>query len=466
MTVLGLLILRLLTPPMAAIITGDSVGYLARSQHPLSFGFVVNGYRQAAYPLWIHFVGWIDWIFGFDNIFAVAFTQRMLLIVGVVLAWGALRWWALPLLLVVTSATYVLQTDYVLMEGYLGPVALIAGALAASVSTGQGVGARRPRAAFVVVSALAVSMGAMKLQYSNALLLAAAIAWLVWRDGALTIKYALVTLALSGFTLTGIAVAQTVENHRELGTWEPVGERARAEWYGAYEAVFIVHPENQTKPELAEFYADGDLYEFMHGLEETEPNYTVRQAALRKRVADMFAAAGMTKTRQEIDAFFGGIRGGRTDDIGPPTDAVNEGGPKAFEDRIKALRKRPGPRRTLDALAGEEPTGVATVQPVTGRLQEWYDDYRPGRGSIGIVALILGLVALVVPGRHRPIIIASTLTLLAVCAVLATGYIDNARYLVAPMTMQWFGATLGAKALAEFALRLRRASARPGADLT
>ena len=445
--VLALALLRSLAPPVGGIVTNDSVGYLARSRHPFSYGFVVQGYRQAGYTVWIHLLDWLGNPFGLDTVFTVALAQRLMLLLGVVLLWGAVRWWSLPVLVVVTSGSYVIYTDYVLMEGFLVPAALLVAALAASVVTGSGVGARHPRAALVACAALAVAMGATKLQYAVALVLACAIAWLVVRDGATGWRFALVTLGVSGVLVSGLAVGQTFENHRELGAWEPVGERARAEWYGGWEAVFQVHPDNRRKPQLAEYYDHGDLYVFLHGLEATEPDYATRQREIRARVQAMFAAAGTTRTRQEAGAFLGAVGGGRTDDIAGITNRVQDGGVDGLRAWMAKGNQRANQAAVIAAVDHGRETKVLSTGPVTSWLQALFDDYRPAKGWLGYAAAVLALLGCAVRGRHRAYVAASTVALVGVCGVLASAYIDNARYLVSPMTISLVGATLGVRAL-------------------
>jgi hypothetical protein len=445
--VLVLLVVRALTPGIQGILTNDSVGYLTRAKNPFALGFVVQGYRQAAYPLLIQVMGWLDPIFGFDNVFAVALVQRVLLVVGIVLLWGALRWWALPLLLVVSSTTFVMHTDYVLTEGLLVPLCLIAAALTASVVTGRGWAAQRPWAALLVVAGLGVVMGALKLQYAVLLLLACSVAWVVVRDDEVSLRRACGVLVTAFGLVVALAGAQAVENHHELGAWEPVAERGRAEWYGAWEATFVLHPENRARPELTSFYDRGNLYTFLHGLETSEPDYAVRQAALRERVEALFEAAGTSRRHQEVAALLGAVRGGRMDDIAGITNKVRTENAPSAEARRFVSSDAPT-QAALDAISGGRESAVLTVEPLTGRLQDVFDDYRPTRSALGILALLLAVAGAAVPGRHRAATAACVLVLVAVGATLASGYIDNARYLVGPMTVSLVGATLSARAIA------------------
>ena len=445
---LALCLLRAVAPPVGGIVTSDSVGYLERSLHPLSHGFVVNGYRQAGYTVWIHALGWLGEPFGLDTVFSVALAQRLTLLLGVGLLWGALRFWAIPVLLLVTSGSFVIYTDYILMEGFLVPAALLVAALGASIATGSGVAARHPRAAFVACSAIAVAMGAAKLQYSVALLLACAIAWLIVRDGSAGRRFALVTLGVSGLLLGGLAVGQAVQNHKELGAWEPVGERARAEWYGAWEAVFRVDRDNESKPSLAEYYDGGDLYVFLHGIEATEPNYLTRQREIRSRVAAMFVAAGTSRRREEAAAFLGAVGGGRTDDVAGITNEVQDGGVEGLRKYMARGNRRPNHAAVVAAVDHGRKTRVLSTGGTFTWLQSFLDDYRPSKGWLGYGAALLTLLGCAVRGRHRAYAIASTVSLGAVCGILASAYIDNARYLVSPMTISLVGATLSLRAMA------------------
>lgn len=464
--VLALFLLRALAVDVAGIVTNDSLGYLVRADDPFGSGFVVQGYRQAAFPVWVHLVSGTDVLLGIDTVFAVAMAQRFLLLLGIALLWGALRWWVAPLLVVLTSATFVIHTDYLLPEGFLVPCCVLAGGLAASVVTQNGFGGRHPQAALLLVTALAVAMGAMKLQYAALLLLSASLAWLVVRDKTVSLKLAVTTVVTGGALLSGLALAQAAENHRELGAWEPVGERGRAEWYGAWQSVFKVTPENRRKPELAEYFDQGNLYTFLHGIEQSEPDYATRTALIHERVTAMFEAAGTSARREQLAAFLGGIKGGRTDDVAGISDAAVRDRQDTRTVRLSFNSTgRQGTQAVLDQVNHGRATEVLSIEAVTGRLQSVVQDYRPARPWLGIGAVVLALLSCGVRGRHRPIAVGATLFVLAESAGLATGYIDNARYLAGPMALSLVAATLGARALLQAAsVRLR--TAQPDTDET
>ena len=104
--------------------------------------------------------------------------------------------------------------------------------------------------------------------------------------------------------------------------FEPVSERSFAEWYGAWTAVFQVHPDRATDPALAEWYDDGNLYAFLESAMETYPDYPERSEVLRDRIDDMFEAAGTSATSEHAAAFVGALSGGRTDDLQTKSDMM------------------------------------------------------------------------------------------------------------------------------------------------
>ena len=61
------------------------------------------------------------------------------------------------------------------------------------------------------------------------------------------------------------------------------------------------------------------------------------------------------------------------------------------------------------------------------------------------------VAGLFVSGRHRPVSIAVLAMVLAVAVAMATGYTDNARYLLGPLTIALIGGTLAVRALARSA---------------
>ena len=65
-----------------------------------------------------------------------------------------------------------------------------------------------------------------------------------------------------------------------------------------------------------------------------------------------------------------------------------------------------------------------------------------------IVALVAMVASLFVRGRHRPVAIAVLAMMFVVAVAMASGYTDNARYLLGPLVIALVGGTLSIRALA------------------
>ena len=440
---------RVLAVDVGGIVTNDSVGYLRRAEAPLGGGFVFQGYRQVGYPVFIWMSNRLGDGLGWDHIFGVALLQRSLLVFGLGLVVWALRWWSLPILVFATSSTFVLQTDFVLTEGLLIPGCLIGGALLAAVVVNRVV-TRRP-AHLVVLSSVAVGVACafVKMQYASLLALTVAIAWLLVRDGLCTRRFVLYAVGVGVVLITSLALVQAVDNRSDLGTFEPIAERHRSKWWGAWQAVFVLKPENRDDPALAEFYDEGNLYTFLHGIERDVPDYNERRELTEKRVKEMFAAADTSAAEEQVASFLGALRGGRSDDLRAMTEqilAAEDGDPISRVTRNAAFQIG-GPEAIIEDLNGGLRPGIVTTGPMFDFTQRGFANYRSWSSEMSVLSMVAMSASFIVRGRHRPACAAVMMAMFAVSAAMATGYADNARYLLGPLVIVLIGGVLATRAL-------------------
>lgn len=429
---------RVLATDVAGVVTNDSLGYFSRaSEDTFGEGLVVQGYRQIAQPLWIVFTDTLGDVVGWDRIFGVAIMQRSVLIVGVLLVWWALRLWAIPVLMIVTTPTYVVHADFVLPEGFLIPWCLVAAGLTANVVGRAEFTRQYPTAVAVASGSLAFLLATIKLQYASLLCLTAAISWILHREGLLTRRVAIAAVVVPLALTATLALAQSFENQRDLGVFEPVSERARAEWYGAWQAIFVAEKENRTDPAQAEFFDEGNLYTFLKDLESSEPNYEVRVQAVDERIDEMFAAAGTTHLRQNINSFVGGLQAGRTDDIAGIVNSALAATPADQSGRLTLnfVGAEGGAPAVIERVNEGRPSGVLSTSVVFRRFGRLYEDYRPLKAVYAMTGVIVLALSLMVPGKHRPTSLAGLALIGSVAAALGSAYIDNARYLLGPTTI-------------------------------
>lgn len=442
---------RVLAVDIAGIVTNDSLGYLRRSEDPFSQGLLAQGYRQIGYPLFIAFSNGVGDALGWDNIFGVAFLQRMCLLLSLAALIWAARWWSAPTVLVATSATYVLLADFILVEGLVIPCCIASGALLTATTYGR-ISTRTTGAVVLIGSALvALVAGGLKLQYASLLALTAAVGWVLVKDGVLSRRLAATTVVVSTLLVGGLIGAQSLENNRNLGSFEPIAERQRSMWWGAWQAVFILAPENRDNPTLAAYYDGGNLYTYLHGVERDVPDYLTRRDMILDRTEAMLDAAGTSMTNERIAAFVGAMRGGRSDDLAGVTQRVlgSPRGDAMIRVEPNQMAQAQGADAVLVGLNDGFAPGVVTAGPVLDPAQRYVNNYRGWIRWLSPVA-IAGLIAAAIFGRReRPAAIGVLAMLFASSAAMASGFTDNSRYLVGPLTVALIG---GTNAVREFAL--------------
>lgn len=457
---------RLLTVDLAGVLNNDSLTYVREADSPFVDGLVHQGYRQVGYSLWIAFSNVVGGVFGWDHIFGVALLQRLILAIGLALVASALRWWSAPVLIFATTASYIVVVDYLLIEGLVIPLCVVMGGLVAIVAVGKVTSIRSARSVLVSVCLLAAACAALKLQYLAVLAPAAAIAWLLHRDGLLSRRLAIVALG-SVIVFGGVvAGAQAAENHSELGVFEPVAERHRSRWWGAWQAVFVHRPGNVDDPSLAEYYDDGNLYTFLHGIERSVPDYGRRRQIIEDRTDAMLDAAGISPREEQFAAFLGALRGGRSNDLGRPIAsllAATSGDP-VLRLSSNSVYQEDGPEAAIQQFnAGVRP-GIMTTGPVFDFSQRRFDDFGVWRSRISVSAIALMAGSLFFRGRHRPVAVATLSMMVVGAAAMGSNYTDNARYLLGPLTLGVVGGVLGLKAMVRsiWDRRLGRSTVDPG----
>ncbi|MEZ5374280.1 MAG: hypothetical protein R2704_16455 [Microthrixaceae bacterium] len=429
--VLALALWRVLAVRWTPIVTEDSLGYLERARSPLSTGFVVDGYRQIGYPLWLWFVEHTTAPLGFDRLFAGSSSPS-----GCCWCWRRSRCGGYfgcgrrPLWFV-TSAGMVVTSNFVLNEGVLFSLAMLAAAavLGAATTVAPLTGVRppaRPGRWLVVAMAVVSVATVLKLQY---VLLGLPIVPTLWalQPRGLRMKPVLAAGGAMALLLTVMVVGQTLENSREYHDPTPVSEQAHAQWWGAYRTVFHTDPETAELSGVQRFRGDG-FESFYFPLIDSEPDYRVRRELAERQIDDLFAAAGTSRAREHWKAFRGGLAGGRHDDLSFYLPPVFSGPPETGL-TINSAARDLGTDALLDEVNDGRtpgdltPGGVVTVVQRVGADQRWL---YPG---LAVLSLLIAALGWTLGGRERWIGPAAALGHVLSVALLATGFIDIQRYL-------------------------------------
>ncbi len=181
---------------IGGIVNNDSLTYLREAESPFVDGLLFQGYRQVGYSLFMALSNASGDLFGWDHVFGVALAQRVILVVGLALLAWALRWWSAPVLIFTTSASFVMQADFILIEGLLIPLCTIMGALLGMVALRRIRSAGLARAVAIGACVLVALAASLKLQYAALLAPAAAIGWVLHRDRLVTRRLGLAALGI------------------------------------------------------------------------------------------------------------------------------------------------------------------------------------------------------------------------------------------------------------------------------
>ena len=427
--VLIVAICRLIGVRWTPVVTNDSLGYLRRASSPLSTGFVAEGYRQLAYPVWLWCIDRISNLFGIDRLFAIVLCQRLLLLVALVLAWRVLRLWAAPALWFVTSTNIVFWTNFVLNEsillslGILVAVAVIAGATSQVPLRSVPV-SRHPERWLVAAIVVVMFATALKLQYVLLGLPVVALFFVLAQHRQVNVRRVLAVGVGVGVLLSIMVVGQVVENSREYDEATPLAEQQYAHWWGAYYSVFTLTPFDRVPESALEFRKDFNYYP---QLRRIEPDPHKRKKIVEERIDRLFRAAGTTRRAQQGLSFFGGLAGGRHADLANLRNRVGAGQDPVAQNWLGSAS---GAAAVLEQVNDSHET-VDWSPPSVMTATQWpLRDSKWVYSLLAVGALAGCMYGLTLRGRERWIGPASVLATVGVAALLSTGYIDIQRYLL------------------------------------
>lgn len=432
--VVGVIAVRLLSVPVAGIPTNDSIGYLNWALEPLGSGLVGQGYRQFGYPLFLFLTDRIAEGLLWDRLFSAALVQRLLLVTPLLVALARQTTVFVLPAMILSSPSIVVFTNFLLPEG-LALGLCVSFAVAAYFSF---VARVRFQSAFRVAALLVlIILIGLKLQYAALALpfvtLCLRFPLRQYRIPAFRKNFILPAFLVAFILIFALLLSR--ENFRELGEFAPVSERSRADWWGAWHVVFSLEPANRHIPELQEFFDGGNLFVFLHNLERTEPNLDVRTAEIEARIGSLFQTAGLSSGILHIESFFGGLSGGRHHDISGLVNRVLGEDLRAPDSPSEEwfLRNSLGQSLGLDEFLtrindGRRP-GVLTLGPLNGIASSDSIDLVEARNWWLSISLALLLLSVVFRTELRLFSASVFVAYCAVAAALATGYIDNFRYL-------------------------------------
>ena len=426
------IVLSVLSVDISAIVSNDSVGYLKWARSPFSKGFVGQGYRQVAYPLWIWITDALAQLMDWDRLFSVALAQRLLLLFAFIALWRMLRWWVMPFLLVALNPSYIVHADFVLSEGLLVSLCPLAAVGLIPLLHRKETLQRRPLTYLTAMSFLGFVLASLKLQYGSFLLLALLASLLIWKFAPVRRANLFIPILISFCALSFVVAGQALDNRTEIGVLEPVSQRERVAWVFAYQSIFNLNSTNMSNPNLADLYDSGNLYVFLHGLETSEPNYLYRRELIEDRIDLLFSAAETSRRAQQLKSFFGALGGGRFDDTaGMVERSIQQ--PASQRATFNSLLNRDLELVTSQLNEGKPP-GILTLGPLGETIPTPFGDHRKLFAVLSYLAIAVSISSLLVPGRHRIFAIAGLIPTIFSGVALSSVFADNFRYLMGPLS--------------------------------
>lgn len=308
--------LALLSVNIFPSITNDSTIYLDHSRALPTKGFIEAGYRQFGYPLYLALTRKGAEFFGVDPMLVAALIQRLLLVLVIVLAWLTWRWWSLPLIVLLLSAGTLAFTNFLLTEGLALPLAALItfpALYCIRAFRRTEIDTMKVIASAIVVAVIAA--GLFSLRYSFAVFGAVPLIVFIasWNTGlrrSMAVVFAAFVVAVAG-----MVIAMSIENDREFGAFTPSASGGPTRYYYAWNQVFLLQPENQEDPALAEYWDDGQRRHFLVEMINSGLPYDEVEQRHIEETRAMLDAAGLSPGGTRIVSALSTLYGGRMDDV-------------------------------------------------------------------------------------------------------------------------------------------------------
>jgi hypothetical protein len=346
-----------------------------------------------------------------------------------------------------TAPDLVGYTNFVLAEGISVPLVLLLGLLmthAALLLSGRRLPleGRRPTDSdqatldhrslrlITVLSAVGVVTLTL-LKYQSIVFVFPLLAGLFAMHRKAELKRFSVLVAVAIVTVLSVtSLAQSLENRSENDDFFPLSRGVRNAYWGAFQNVFSLHPENRTNPNLEEFFDAGSPWPFIREVESTYQTYPEQREVFENAINGMLEAAGLDKRPEQARAAWASMRGGRIDDVAEFILEMRSATAANVYDLIHSNgiadeRGRSGYLTEYNGGQAIEPVLTAPLFPTFSGLLA-----RPLLQWIGPLMIITMLVAAALDARNRIFLFATVIAGMATFGVLGALLVDNYRYVV------------------------------------
>lgn len=422
----------LLSVNLFPTVSNDGVVYLEYSRDLRSGGVVVEGFRQVGYPIALAAVRATSSLFGAEPLLAMATLQRLLLVLGSVIVFMLWRWWSLPLLAFLASATTIIYPNFLLTEGLGLPLALLL-ALAAIgyLKLVQSDEPMEKRHILVTLGLIAtgISFYLFTVRFTFGVFGAVPLV-MMWASLTTPFRRFAISLFAAFIAAAGLfTFLLALDNQAEFGVAAPVAGGEPTRYYYAWMQVFELHPENAREAALAEYYDNGVVHDFSRQVSASGLSYEEQGAVYDDEIHSMIEAAGFSMFRSRLQSMAWSLAGGRLHDVEKETVKMLDARRTDVEDAIylnqyaatngiEAFADEYNDSRVAEAVI-TDPIGVRVPIPHGQTMVRYLL-------PVAIVIMLLGLHSREV----RPTSLAGLLIVVGTAVGLGWVMADNYRFLI------------------------------------
>ncbi len=321
---------RIFSLDIHAVTPNDSIRYLREAVantyifDPLQV-VQLRGFKFPGYPIYLSIWHNIAPFIPIDGLTLMALSQRLLLAVSLIWLLFNMGLFSVPLLLFYSSNTFLAQSNIIYTEGMTIPVAILFSISMVNVyRLRNSENLIRNYKFWLLLSLLIVTFVFLvltKLTHSAFALPLLALAFTVKQRGykfkLKRTKIAWPVIAL--ITVLSVYIfAVSIDNKRQFDQFTPIMGHERLLYFGLWNQVFYIYPENIDKPELAEFYDDGSPYVFLHRIDKECGGifeFPCMASYHKQRTDELLDITKLSLTRERIRTAMTGLLGGQKTEL-------------------------------------------------------------------------------------------------------------------------------------------------------
>jgi len=330
MLVLIFVLYRIFSLDIYAVTPNDSIRYLREAVSNTYFSdplqiVQLRGFKFPGYPIYLSIWHNIAPFLPLDGLTLMALSQRLLLAASLVWLLFNMGFFSVPLLLFYSSNTFLAQSNIIYTEGMTIPLAILFSISMVSVYRLRNKdNLLRNFKLWLLLGLLLLTFILLvltKLTHAAFALPLLMLGFTIKQHGykfklkktKLAWPVTVLIIALSVYTF-----AVSIDNKKQFGKFTPIMGHERLLYFGLWNQVFFIHPENIDKPELAEFYDNGSPYVFLHRIDKVCDgifDFPCTAPFHKQRTSELLAKSKLSLTTERIRTAITGLLGGQKTEL-------------------------------------------------------------------------------------------------------------------------------------------------------